>query len=412
MWRRLKSLWTSRRGAGFFDSLLSGLAYYYLTTVVVLLGVAFGAHCVKPARGDGGEPKRIADRLIGRPGVWYGIIASSGYTYNPDRFSIVALFPAYPMAGRFVAKLAGVRVQTALLLVSHVSLAAAFIAIFAYVRRRWPGEPSLAEWAVVALGLLPTTVFFRMAYSESLFLLVTVLFLTGIERRWPATLIALVVGLATATRPVGLALLPPFWLWLWQASDTKKGFLLRAALLTPLACWGLAAYVAFQWVEFGEPLAFAKTQLHWPRRRPALVGESLLGLLTLEPMWSVYVPSSTAYWARYDPGASPLFSLQFANPIFFVMAAGLLAAGAAKRWLTPYEWLLGAMLLLIPYVTLSYPVSMAGMGRYAASAVPVYLVLGHVLLRMPAALAAVVLAAAGFLLAAYSALFAGCYLLI
>jgi len=46
----------------------------------------------------------------------------------------------------------------------------------------------------LALGLFPTTFFFRAAYSEALFLLLIVLVLYGLERAWPYLLIALIIG--------------------------------------------------------------------------------------------------------------------------------------------------------------------------------------------------------------------------
>ncbi|MBI1902784.1 MAG: hypothetical protein HYS13_16930 [Planctomycetia bacterium] len=66
-------------------------------------------------------------------------------------------------------------------------------------------------------------------------------------------------------------------------------------------------------------------------------------------------------------------------------------------------------MLLIPYLTKSYDNAMAGFGRFAAVVVPVYPVMGWLLMRMPAALRCGLLAISGFLLGAYSALFAAGY---
>jgi len=52
---------------------------------------------------------------------------------------------------------------------------------------------------------------------------------------------------------------------------------------------------------------------------------------------------------------------------------------------------------------------LAGMGRFAAVVVPVYLVLGQLLARLPPAGAALAAGLSGFLLGAYSALFAAWY---
>ncbi len=87
----------------------------------------------------------------------------------------------------------------------------------------------------------------------------------------------------------------------------------------------------------------------------------------------------------------------------------LIAVGAWKRWLNRLEVSLAAGLLLIPYVTRSHEMCMAGMGRFAAAVVPIYLVLGQLLARLPPPVAAMLLSLSGFLMGVYAALFAAWY---
>src|SRR5262249_37654447 len=147
--------------------------------------------------------------------------------------------------------------------------------------------------------LFPTSLFFRTAYSESLFLLLTILFLYAMVRTWPFVLIATIAGMATATRPVGVAFLVPLTIHLWHRSVGVRQFVRNVALLTPLACWGPAVYMIYQSTAFAAPLAFVRPQAQCTTRPPSPVpGDRLVSLLTGEPIWGVLAPASPYYWAK------------------------------------------------------------------------------------------------------------------
>jgi hypothetical protein len=254
--------------------------------------------------------------------------------------------------------------------------------------------------------LWPTGCFFRLAYSESLFLFLAILSMYAMQRRWPLLSIAIIVGAATASRPVGVALLCPLTLYIWSRQATLKVRLIRLAWAAPIAVWGLGAFMLFQWAVFNDPLAFVQTHVNWRMRPPVPFFDKLTGLITLEPIWSVFTPSSPAYWRHLDPHGHPLFSLQAANPIFYGLAVVLVILGGWKRWLTRCELAWAIPLLLIPYLTNSYDMCMSGMGRFTGVVLPLYIVLGHLLSRLPVALASTLLTLAGLLLAIYAGLFA------
>jgi hypothetical protein len=117
------------------------------------------------------------------------------------------------------------------------------------------------------------------------------------------------------------------------------------------------------------------------------------------------------YWRHFDGAASALFSLQFANPIYFVGAVALVAAGAWKKWLDSCEILLSVALLAIPYVSKGYEMGMVSQGRYAAVVFPVYIVMGQLLARLPATVAMVLLILSGVMMGIYAALFAANYMI-
>jgi hypothetical protein len=373
--------------------------------MVVLLGVFAGLDLLD---GDARERSRRRIRPGDDPflvattrwdGQHYFEIALEGYSYDPDRSSVVAFFPVYPMLIAGVFRATGMAVEWAGLLVAQL--------LTAYAAQRCPrASPQLAGWAVLAFGLFPTTLFLRMSYSESTFVLLAVLAMLGVQRRWRPVVVAVIVGLATATRPVGVALLPPLWLYVWGRSESRWKAIGRITCLTPLATWGLLAYMAFQYAQFGEPLAFARTQTHWRSRADVSWGEKAMALAAWEPIWSAYMPSSPGYAGRYAREVPAWFNLQMANPIFFVATAGLVGLGAAKRWLSGAEVLLAAGLLSITYVTRGFDMCMASQGRFAAVVFPVYLVLGRLLCGAPLVVSAGILGLSAVYLAVYAALFA------
>jgi hypothetical protein len=392
---------------GWLDFLRTGLLYYYLTGLVPLLGVLVSHQYLKPAPHPAGPSGDLFAAFARWDGQRYTEILQHGYTYDPNTNSNVAFFPAFPLLGRAVAWLAGLRPEVALLLVGHICLAAAFVLLAAYAHHRV--DKGSATYVLLAFGLFPTTFFFRMAYSEPLFLLGASLTLYGLDRRWPLFVVAALIGFTTATRPVGVALLLPLLLHLKERSSGWLGAAGRFLALLPLACWGLLAFMAYQYHAFGDPLAFARTQEHWRMRPPVPWPDRLYALATLEPLWSVFDPSSPCFWQRHEPTGSPLFSLHLANALYFLLTAGLVVLGAWKSWLNRLEVALAAGLLLIPYVTRSHEMCLAGMGRFAAVVVPLYLVLGRLLARLPPAGAALAAALSAFLMGTYAAFFAAWY---
>lgn len=397
---------------------LSAFGYTYLTSLIVLFGMLFGTEYLTPSRhGDFFDPpgpvRSVEDAYANWDGKWYVRIARDGYSYDAGRMSSVAFFPVYPTLGRVVAWATGLSPEASLVLLSHLFLWASVALVMTYVRGRYPALEHLPAYTALALALIPLGFFFRVAYTESLFVFLAVLTLHGLERRWPVFVVALIVGLATGTRATGVALIPPLVLGVWRTSPSGMARVRTLAWAVPLSCWGLGGYLVYQGAAFGNPLAFSQTQEHW-RFRPGTpgIGENLVAVVTLEPCWSVYDPASPAYWGRHDKDLTPPFSLQFANPLVVAAAVVLVAGGAWRGWLSPAEVLLAAGLIGIPYVTRSYQACMASQGRYATVAFPVYLVLGQLLVRLPPPVAGLCLAGCGVMLAAYSALFAGRFLLI
>lgn len=383
----------------------AGLLCYFLTSVVAILGVLFGCYFVAFPSGYPRAGSDLVEAFLAQDGLWYKEIATVGYSYNRTARSSIAFFPAYPTLAAVLVCVTGLDPDVALLVVSHCCLIAAFLLAATYIGYRYPQAPlKLGGWVLLSMGLMPATLFFRMGYSESLFVLLTILTLFAMERLWPLSLIAMVIGLATATRPVGVGLLLPFLLHCRHRTATWREFVWTALNFLPIACWGIGAYLLYQEVYFQEPFAFVKTQAHWGRW-PVSFSDKLIALLTGKPIWSVYNPASPGYWGLEEPPCL-LFNWAALNPVYFTATAVLVVVGVCRSWLSSYETLLAAALLAIPYLTRSYEMNMASGARFAAVVFPVYLVLGNLLIRVPGALATAFLGFSSFYLGAFSALFA------
>jgi len=386
---------------------IQALFCYALTSLVVLLGVVFG-HRFVDVRVDAHTAKgSLLSAFAKQDGSWYKQVVTQGYSYNPDKKSSVAFFPLYPLLAASLMHVTSLGPEAALLIVSHVCLAAAFVLMAVYVRQRFAAPPlGFANYVLLSLGLMPATLFFRMAYSESLFVLLSILALLAMARRWPLLVVAAIIGLATAARPVGVGLLAPFLLHCWYRSSTPREFVLKTAFLLPISCWGIAGYALYQGIRFGEPLAFVQTQSNWGRS-PVPLSEKLFSLLTYEPIWQVYDRFSPFYWGAGEPyPRNPFFCWAAVNPLYFVLTVILVPIGACKRWLSSYETLLAIALLLIPYFTRGHEMFMSSQARFAAAVFPVYLVLGHILARLPGPVPGALLGVSAFFLGAFSALFA------
>jgi hypothetical protein len=416
----------------------TSLGVYCFAWLVMLAGIVFGQTAIAPSWGPHSPAHTAAtgdallDTLTYWDGQWYLEIASRGYSYSPRRMSSVAFFPAYPMLIRAVSGLTRLPPDWAALLLSQGFLAATYLLLLAYVRQRFPDAAAkLPVYVLLALGLFPPTFFMRMAYPESMFVFLTLLAMYGMTRNWRLAWIAAIVGLATATRLVGVALLLPLSGYAWYSSGqgsaacgtfvvtggarrVADGLRRIACVVASMAAGlsGLLACMAYQWFAFGNPLAFVKAQDAWRHRVPDDLFDKLAGLASWDPLWLAYIPGSPGYARLLDDPAPAMFSLQFANPVFFVGAAALVFAGAWKGWLSRGEIALAAGLILIPYAAKGFEMCMASQARFVAAAFPIYIVLGHILSRLPRPGAIAILALFGAYLAIYSAMLAAGYVLI
>src|SRR5690348_13939344 len=180
----------------------------------------------------------------------YAGIAQQGYSGLPE----AAFYPLFPLLERAISLVTGGDVVLAGVIVANTSCLAAFALLRVLVERE-AGLP-IARRTLILVAAFPTSFYFAMAYSESLFLLLSVgVFLALSERRW--LLAGGVAALAALTRPVGVLLVLPLLIEVVRevrmlpASAGRWAALARGvgALALPVA--GFAAFNIYVALHFG-----------------------------------------------------------------------------------------------------------------------------------------------------------------
>jgi hypothetical protein len=218
---------------------------YVLARVIVLLALVLTRHVFRAAST---KPLPIQARLglLGWDAAWYRDIARSGY----DGVAKVGLrfFPLFPMLGRAVAWVPGVSAGFAIVLVANLFALIAGFLVFDLARREGRSGKT-ATYAVWVVYLAPSAFVLVMGYAEATLMTAALVALLALRSRrwWMAAAAGLVAGL---TRPVGVLLVVPALVEVWQA---------RAAFARKQLVGAIAAIVA--------PAAAAGAYLVWAEHR-------------------------------------------------------------------------------------------------------------------------------------------------
>jgi hypothetical protein len=342
--------------------------------------VLANAHRVLPVAQTMHRPHMPLRRFLGNwliwDGGWYLHIARSGYFYRPGHQSSVAFFPVYPLAVRWLGSFTGMAIAA---LVISVAAGALAVQLF-WTWCRDTGDPR--PWGpVLALVSYPYAFFlYGFSYSDNLFLSLSIgAFLAVHRRRY--RLGGLLGMVATATRPTGICLVAGLAAVAWH-QEQRAGTVRPASRLSPLALapGGLAAWCAYLWLRFGDPLAFVHTE-----------GAPGWGN---GPGWRTWLKVEFFHaFTNMDAwGYGPLLAQ--------AAVCAVLLALVPVVW-RRYGWGYGAYALLAVVVPLVSTGDFQGTGRYAMAAFPIFAVIGSRLAARPA-LARVAMGAgvAGMFLAA------------
>lgn len=311
---------------------------------------------------------------------WYRGIIQHGYEAEPaprwqDQANW-AFFPLFPMLGRAVMLVTGAGPFWSGTAVSVLCFAAFALFSFHYRALTRPkGKP--VTWAVLLL-VYPYSFYFFLAYTESLYLLLT-LALLWCARRRAMDGAGVATFLLTATRPTGVVAIPYLAVQqIWRARALFRPGLARRArvallgeALFPLALMplGIVLYMIFLYWLTGDALAFSHVLAAW--------GKGLR-----DPVREFYWSLRANDWglAVQEVGVSASYNACFAIP-----------AALGCVWLLwrrlPFEaWLLGGT------AALALSGGATSLARYVAANPIMLLLAGDVADRIRSRAARVVLA--------------------
>jgi hypothetical protein len=210
-----------------------------------------------PDRSDPAIPgfHNVVDGTTRWDASWFLFIAQEGYTAE----AYAAFFPGYPLAVQVFDRVTPLGSLGAALLISNAAFLGALLVFYRLSVAEFD-EPT-ARRSVILLTFFPTSFFFLAPYSESLFLLATVLsFAWARSGRWAKSGIA--GAGAWATRSVGATLVPALLLEAWMKGPPRERRIAWALLPTI----GFLGYLAWWWVRAGDPLVPLAAQSEWYRQ--------------------------------------------------------------------------------------------------------------------------------------------------
>jgi hypothetical protein len=336
---------------------------FRLTSAVLalLVNIVFPSHARPPFYVFWDSPSPFWDTFARFDSGYFEGIAWDGYSPLAGGRSNLAYFPVYPMLMRLVGRLFGRHHAIYFMAgigVSWVCFVLAMVALYYLARLDLPRRR--AERAVVLTAVFPFAFFFGAVYSESTFLLSTVLaFYLFRTRRW--VLAGLCGAVATATRVPGIFMVPALAWVAWRSAEPSTRDRTRALAGVALSACGFGAYCAYVYHLTGNPLEWAATLQRWgyhPGGAPWTAPAQLVQALVTHP----YRYLTTDAMAPYD-------TLYGVTGVLFLVAV-------------PFVWRqLGAGYGLFMLLNLLLPLSSGvfeGVGRYCSVLFPCFIWLASI----------------------------------
>jgi mannosyltransferase PIG-V len=298
--------------------------------------------------------------------VWYLRLADDGWSGDD---ASAAFFPLYPLTVRAVAWVLPGDTLLAALLVSNLAFLGALLALFALTTEAFGDR--IARRAIVVAAIFPTAFFFLAPYTESLFLLLSILtFRAARHDRWGH--VAIWGALAALTRSVGLVLIPALLVEAFASrrSGGRRALAGRVAGVAAIAV-GPLSWFAWWGVAHGRWLAPLDAQQRWGRE--------------LQPPWVSLARAIELAWSFRSYWLLDLVVVSIA-------IAGLALAVPALR---ASETTYGVLALLLPLFDPFWDRPLLSAPRFAVVVFPALWGLAGVGLgrKLPRALVTAVLAA-------------------
>lgn len=244
--------------------LIEVLLAYVLSRLLVALTCAV-VYCRQAGTLESFLPAFISKLLPWDAPHYLGIIENGYVTEGDPRLHLV-FFPFYPMVCRTLAFATGLSAFASAMVVSNLALIGAGACM--YRLAELDGGPEVGRRAMLLMMFCPMTYFFAIPYTESTFLLVTLLSVYMARKRRFG--LALLFGaMAANTRMPGMATAIPIF-WELLRADTERAAeagitnapgvlfrrILKCALKTLPVAAGLVLYLCINYSLYGNPTQF------------------------------------------------------------------------------------------------------------------------------------------------------------
>jgi len=345
---------------------LNVLLFLVLIRVLVNIPALIGANWFPWAEGITGGELGVNPRSL--PGIWarwdagyYLSIAANGYSLHGEE---LGFFPVYP----FLVRLSALGLPSLMawsgFLISNLAFILAALLLWYQVKADF-SEP-IAWGTIITLSVFPTSLFFSAIYTESLFLLFSVLVYWFSVRKQYA-LAALFVSAASLTRINGLLLVVIPLVEILLSRPARSW--VRSVVTGFISGIGLCFYGLYLWITQGSPIAFILTQQENMRRSITWPWQTLGDSLTVVVF---------GYGGLRDNWFMRAVSVQDLLAISLFIGCTILAFFLVRRSLAAYLFV-GTLMLTVshgPYILGVFAAS-----RYVLGLFPGFVVLGILLNR-------------------------------
>lgn len=285
--------------------------------------------------------------------VYYLLIAAKGYTVN------AGFFPLFPLSIYLTTLPVGLNLpfSPGQYLIANILVGIYFLIalIIFYKLLKLDYSENISLWSIIFLLIFPTSFFFATIYSESLFLLLTLLtFYFARKKKWPISGIAGI--LLTATRLVGIAIWPAILYEYFKNEKNKSLAKLLSILLIPA---GLIAYMIYNFQKWGNAFYFIQAQGNFANNR------------TIDSI--IFFPQTVFRYVKILFLVRPnLYEwwVAFFELLFFVFALILFYIAWKKKIRLSYL-IFGILCFLIPVSSGTF----TGLPRYLMTIFPFYIAL-------------------------------------
>ncbi len=274
-------------------------------------------------------------------------VARYGYASRGPDALWIAFFPAYPFLVRMASVLFGDLILSGLI----VSLACAIALGYVLAKLTMiDGSELEGRRAALLLFAFPTAYFLAAPYSEGIFMLAVVSAIYAARtKHWVAA--GLFAALATASRLVGLAVLPAIAIEaLWPLTDWREQIKRIPALSVGIT--GFITYIAINYRAYGDPLHFLVAERGKPWYQHAVFPWHPL----IEALEEFIVPSVRGTWFWYVYPAR-LGALAIAVGVLIWGWRRLRPADHVFAWTALTLSMLESRLISLPrYILVLYPI--------------------------------------------------------